>query len=37
VALEITVLKNRNGDAGGRAVLEFRGSTYQIEESSGSR
>jgi len=36
VALDITVLKNRNGGAGGRAVLDFCGSTYQIKESSGS-
>jgi len=36
VDLEITVLKNRNGAAGGRAVLEFRGSTYQIRDSSSA-
>lgn len=36
VALDITVLKNRNGGAGGRAVLDFCGSTYQIKEQSGS-
>lgn len=34
--LEITVLKNRNGAAGGRAVLSFCGSTYQIKESNSS-
>ena len=36
IALDITVLKNRNGAAGGRAILSLHGRTYQIKESSSS-
>lgn len=36
IALEVTVLKNRNGAAGGRAILSLHGRTYQIKESSSS-
>lgn len=34
IALELTVLKNRNGAAGGRAMLSLHGRTYQIKESN---
>ena len=36
IALELTVLKNRNGAAGGRAMLSLHGRTYQIKPSSSS-
>lgn len=36
VCLEATILKNRNGAAGGKAMLSLHGRTYQINESSSS-